>query len=227
MRRQPSPRDLVATLIAVTDADDDRELEQLLVAQSSPLADALCTTVAQVEALLRMAPLARSARVRELVRIAKEQHQAANAAATQNLALASAAMLNKLARWEDARVVLDARIVLGRSIVADRARRYVRFDAEGYEEIVIRRDKLVEAAKALLFPDVDCALDCEGLRFSWRGGLGHLLLVSQVVDSRHRDAVLSIVLEKPRPVTRPSAAPSARERVSSWLPDVFGELSVF
>jgi hypothetical protein len=129
--------------------------------------------------------------------------------------------------WEDARVVLDARIVLGRGLLADRARRYVRFEAEGYEAVLIRREKLAEAAKALRFPDVVCAIDRRGLRFSWRGGLGHLLLVSQVIDSRHRDAVLSVALQKPRPVARQSATPPVRERVSSWVPDVFGELSVF
>jgi len=227
VRRAPSPRDLVSTLMAVTECDDDQELEQFLVVHSLPLADALCTTVSRVEGLRRIAPVARPARVRELVRAAKEQQQVASAAAMQNLALATASMLSKLARWEDARVVLDARIVLGRSLLADRARRYVRIEAEGYDAVVIRRDKLIDASKALHFPDVECAVERRGLRFSWRAGVGRLLLISQTVESRHRDAVLSVVLEKPQPVVRVSAARAARERVSSWLPDVFGELSVF
>jgi hypothetical protein len=227
VRTPQSPRDLVATLIAVTACDDDQELEQLLVAHSLQLAEALCTTVSRVEALLRTAPVARPERVRELIRKGKEQHQVANAAAMQNLALASASMLAKLARWESDQVFLDARIVLGRSLLADRARRYVRFDVEGYDAVVIRRDKLADAAKSLKFADLDCALERRGLRFTWRGGVGQLLLTSQVVEARLRDSILPVVLERPRPVVRAHAATPTRERVSSWLPDVFGELSVF
>lgn len=226
-RTQSSPRDLVATLIAVTECDDDQEFEQLLVAHSVQLVEALRTTVSRVEALRRIAPVARPARVRELLRAAKAQHHAAHAAAMQNLALASASMLAKLARWEGDRVLLDARIVLGRSLLADRDRRYVRFDAEGYGAVVVRRDKLADAGKSLKFADLDCALERRGLRFTWRGGVGQLLLTSQVIESRHRDSVLPVVLERPRPVVQARAAPPARERISSWLPDVFGELSVF
>lgn len=226
-RTQSSPRDLVATLIAVTECDDDQEFEEFLVAHSVQLAEALRTTVWRVDALQRVAPVARPARVRELIRAAKAQHHAANAKAMQNLALASASMLAKLARWESERVLLDVRIVLGRSLRADRARRYVRFDAEGYDAVVVRRDKLADAERSLKFADLDCALERRGLRFTWRGGVGQLLLTSQVIESRHRDSVLPVVLEHPRPVVQARPASPARERVSSWLPDVFGELSVF
>jgi hypothetical protein len=226
-RTQSSQRDLVATLIAATESDDDQELEQLLVAHSLPLAEALCTTVSRLETLRRTAPVARPARLRDLIRAVKDEQQTANAAAMQNLALASAAMLAKLTCWERDRVLLDARIVLGRSLLADRARRYVRFDADGYDAVAVRREKLIDTSKALRFPDVTCALERRGLQFTWRGGVGRLLLTTQPIEPRHRDAVLSIVLEKPRPAVPSKAAAPVRERVSSWVPDVFGELSVF
>lgn len=228
MRRVPSPRELAGALAACGESDDEggQELEQLLAAYSSQLAEALGMGPSKVVGLARLAPSARRERIRELLREARQRQQAAAASLAQNLSVAAATMLAKLAQWEEARVVLDPRIVLGRSLLGDRSRRYVRFDAEGVATVVVRRDKLAEAAKALTFPDVTCALDERGLRFGWRGGRGGLRLTSQDVESRHRDAVLQVVMARPRSALTALVA-SPPERASSWVPDFLGELSVF
>jgi hypothetical protein len=164
-----------------------------------------------------------------LLKAGKARQQSVHAAAMQNLSIASATMLAKLARWEDDRVRLDHQIVLGRSLVADRTRRYICFAAEGYDPVPIRREKLVGAARALTFPDLSCSLDTRGLRFSWRGGRGRLLLVSQRVELHQRDAVLSVVVDRPRPraVDVETAIHPPRERVSTWVGDALNELSIF
>jgi hypothetical protein len=208
------------------ESDDDQELERLLVAHLSQLAEALNTAPARIEALRSMTAMNRIVRVRVLVKAAKERQHAVNAAAMQNLSIASAAMLGKLAQWGDERVQLDHRIVLGRSLVSDRACRYICFAAEGYDPIAIRREKLVDAAKALKFADLSCRIDQRGLRFSWGGDRGGLLLVSQRIEAQHRGAVLSVVIERPRPRAELSVSPP-RERASSWMGDVFNELSIF
>jgi hypothetical protein len=228
MRRVPSPRELAAALAACGESDDDggQELEQLLAACSSQLAEALGIGPSRLLGLPGLTPSARRDRIRELLRDARQRQQAAAASVAQNLSVAAATMAAKLARWEGARVVLDPRIVLGRSLLADRSRRYIRFDAENHAVVVVRRDKLAEAAKALTFIDVTCAIEERGLRFTWRAGRGGLLLTSQDVELRHRDAVLQVVIARPRPASAVTLS-LRQERAASWVPDFLGELSVF
>lgn len=229
MARVPSRRELVAALAVCSEYDDDsgQELEQLLAAHSSLLAEFLGTTPARLLSLRAMTPAARRVRLRELLRDARQRQQAVAVSAAQNLSIAAATMLAKLARWEGVRVVLDPRIVLGRSLLGDRSRRYVSLDAEDLAVVAVRREKLVEASKALVFPDTTCVLEPRGLRFNWNEGRGSLLLTNQNVEARHRDAVLHVVVPRPRPATPVVAAPPPRERSTSWAPDLFGELSIF
>ena len=229
MTRTPSLRELVATLIALAECDepDDQELEQFLVAHSSRLEQALYTPAASLLTLPAQSPASRINALRELVRHAKEREQAAQFTATQNLSQAAATMLALSAAWDDNRVNLDARIALGRNLLADRTRRFIRFDVEGSAPIVIRQEKLSEAGKALKFPDVICSVDRHGLRFGWRAGKGGLLLVNQTVEARHRDAVLSVVIMRPRPEPTERRAAPTRPRASSWFGEVFGDLTAF
>lgn len=229
MRRLPSPRELLAALAACGDSDDEggHELEQLVTVYSSQLAETLGVVPSRILGLTRLALSGRRARVHELLREARQRQQAAAASVAQNLSIAAATMLAKLARWEDTRVILDPRIVLGRSLLGDRSRRYVRFDAEGVAVVVVRRDKLAEAAKALKFADMTCTLDERGLRFGWRDGRGGLLLTSQDVEVRYRDAVLQVVVARVRPAVATTAVPFRQERATSWVPDLLGDLSIF
>jgi len=227
MRRRP-PRELIATLVASveSESEDDQELQQLLVTHALELAEALGVSPGSLVAACALPSMDRIVRVRVLVRRAEERTRSAHAALTQNLALAAAAMLAKLAAWGEDRVDLDSRIVLGRNLLADRSKKCVRFDAEGIGSVVVRRGKLAEAGKALRFPDVTCWLDRSGLSFGWRAGRGGLRLVTQQVEARDRDAVLSVVMARPRPaqVLEHRQPP---ERPSSWLDDAFTELSMF
>jgi hypothetical protein len=229
MRRVPSPRELLGALIACGDSEDEdgQELEQLLAAHVSQLAEALDIGHSKLLALPGMSQDARPTRIRQMLRDARERQQASSASAAQNLAVASAAMLAKLARWDGSRVVLDPRIVPGRSLLGDRSCRYVRFDAEGVAVVVVRRDKLAEVAKALVFADVTCAIAERCLRFAWREGRGGLLLTSQEAHIRHQDGVLQVPIAKPRPVSPPMTLPHRQERTGSWVPDFLGDLNVF
>jgi hypothetical protein len=225
--RTPSLRELVTTLLALAECDDPegQEFEQFLVTHSSPLEQALHMPTASLLALTARSPISRIHQVREMVRQAKEREQSAQSSAAQNLSQAAATMLALSAAWDTDQVNLDARIALGRNLLADRTRKFIRFDVEGNAPIVIRREKLSEAGRALKFPDVICSVNRLGLRFGWHAGKGGLVLVSRSVEARHRDAVLSVVITRPRPALSETQPVRARARPSSWFGEVFGDLT--
>jgi hypothetical protein len=225
--RTPSLRELVATLLALAESDElgDQEFEQFLVTHSSRLEQALHTPATSLLALPSQPPVSRISSLREMVHRAKEREQAAQSSAAQNLSQAAATMLALSAAWDGSRVNLDARIALGRNLLADRTRRFIRFDVEGNAPIVVRREKLAEASKALRFPDVTCSVDRHGLRFGWRAGKGGLLLVTQAVEARYRDAVLTVVIARPRAELIETPPTRTRPRASSWFGEVFGDLT--
>jgi hypothetical protein len=226
--RAQSRRDLVATFVALCESEgtEYQELDEFLVAHSAQLAHLLRAPAADLHTLVTLPPASRATGVRHLTRQAKEREQAAQGSAAQNLSSAAAAMLALSATWENEHVTLDARIVLGRNLLADRTRRFIRFDVEGRPPLVIRREKLSEAGKALKFGDVSCAVDRLGLRFHWRNGKGSLLLFHTNFDARYRDAVLSVVIARPRPVSV-TKRPALAESRSGWLGDFLGELTSF
>jgi hypothetical protein len=111
--------------------------------------------------------------------------------------MAATAQLASTARWRDELVELDPGVVLGRELRADRSRKFIEFLAEGFAPIAIRREKLVDTAKALRPFAVTCRLEPRGLCFSWRAGKGGLCLAAQNVDVLSREAVLPVVLARP------------------------------
>lgn len=228
MRRIPSPRELVAALIACAESEDEnaQELEQLLGARLPVLAEALNTTPDRLRMICSLAPEARRGELRSLVRTAKEHGQAVHARAMEGLSIAAASQLAGLAKWHEDRVVLDSTIVLGKGLQADRSRKYILFDAEGSAPVAIRRTKLQEASKALRFGDVTCALDSRGLRFGWHGGRGGLLLTPQNVDRKDRDAVLSVVIVRPV-APKTVAVRSSASLTPSWFSEAFAHLNPF
>lgn len=228
MARRPSQRELTDALLACveSDGDDDQELQRLLVVHEADLADALRCPPSALSVLPRLDPSQRCVRVRELFRLSRERRRQAQVGIAQNVSLAAGAMLAKLAEWSDTRVELDPRIVLGVGLVGDRSRKFIRFDAVSLSVVTVGRNKLVEAGKALRFPDLSCWLDSRGLCFGWRGGVGGLRLVDQSVGPQ-ADAVLTLTLERPRPKLverpRPSVVPVERR----WLADGFHDLGLF
>lgn len=229
MARPPSQRELVATLVALCEADETehQEFEEFLVAHSDSLGDTLQLSREDLLGLLRMSSEPRATRVRDAIRQAKSREQVAQVTAAQNLSLAAATMLALTATWENDRIVLDYRIVLGRNLLADRAKKFIRFDVEGQAPVTVRREKLCESGKALRFTDLSCGIDRRGLRFQWRQGNGGLVLVDQKVDERHREAILPVVIARKRAVADERFTAPARERRSGWLGDVFSELTTF
>ncbi len=229
MPRRPSRRELTESLVACveSDGDDDHELHRLLVVHEADLAEALRCSPSALSALSRLNSMDRRVRVRALLRSSRERREQAHASVVHNASLAAGAMLAKLAEWSDASVQLDPRIVLGSGLLGDRSLAFIRFDAELIGVVTVRRAKLVEASKALRFPDLSCWLDAGGLRFGWRAGRGGLRLVDQNVGSRDAESVLHVTLERPRPrlveAVRSSAVPAERR----WLADGFHDLNLF
>jgi hypothetical protein len=229
MPRRPSQRELTGTLLACVESedDDDQELQRLLVVHDADLAEVLRCAPSALSALLSLDSDARRVRVRALIRLSRERRQQAQAGVLHNASLAAAAMLAKLAVWSEDKVELDPRIVLGSGLLGDRARAYVRFDADSLATITVRRAKLAEASKALRFSDLSCWLDATGFRFGWRGSRGGLRLTDQNVGAREAEAVLTVALSRSRPkiVERfRAAAVSAEPR---WLADGFNDANLF
>lgn len=224
-----SQRDAVATLVAICESEEaeHQELEQFLMSHSAQLAHSLGTSIAALFELAVEPPSSRRTGVRRLLQEGRRREQAAHVSASQNLSLAAASMVALSAVWEGGEVILAARIVLGRNLLADRGKRFIRFDVEGQAPVAVRREKLSEAGKALKFPDVQCSVSAAGLRFRWRQGKGGLLLTNQKIDARHRDAVLPIVIVKRREELVERHRVPTRGQRTGWLSDVFGELSAF
>lgn len=227
MRRAPSQRELVAALIACaeSESEDDEELKQLLGRHGAVLADAIGVANAEIHAVATLSSTERSARVRALVRRGRERQQAVDARAMEGLSIAAASMLANLAKWQEDRVELDAKIVLGRGLCANRARKYVLFDAEGYAPVAIRRVKLREAWRALQFLDVICHLDTRGLCFTWRAGRGGLFLTSQEIASKERASLLPVVIARPvgRETQRGAILPTGY--TPNWFREAFAQLT--
>lgn len=190
-------RETLAAIVAAVESDDSEDLEQLLANQAQVLADCLHLTPAVLRAFCSMATVPRRARLDTLLRRIKERDHAANARATASLATAAATQLASTARWQDELVELDPGVVLGRELRADRSRKFIEFLAEGFAPVAVRREKLVDTAKALRSFAVTCRLEPRGLCFSWRAGKGGLRLVAQNVDVLSRQAVLPVVLARP------------------------------
>lgn len=226
MRRAQSPRELVAALVACVESEDEDcgELQRLLASHLPALAELLGVTPDALQSTCSLEVGERRTAMRKLVRGANDRQNDVRAQMNVGLSLAAATQLAGLARWRDDTVELDARIVLGRGLQADRSRKFVRFAAEGYEPVTIRRGKLYEASKALLFPDLRCRLESAGLRFSWRRGRGNLLLKSHAVERADRDAVLSVVIARPNAESRRPVDASGRRptSASSWFESLVG-----
>jgi hypothetical protein len=229
MPRRPSQRELAETLLGCveSEADDDQELQRLLVVYEADLADSLRCAPSALSALLHLDTEERRIRVRALIRASRERRQEAQAGVLHNASLAAAAMLAKLAVWSEGKVELDPRIVLGGGLLGDRARTFIRFDAESLGVVTVRRAKLTEASKALRFSDLSCWLEATGLRFGWRGGLGGLRLNDQNVGMREAEAVLTVALTRSRPKAVERFRPAPVSAEPRWLADGFNDANLF
>ncbi len=229
MPRRPSQRELAETLLGCveSEAEDDQELQRLLVVYEADLADSLRCAPSALSALLHLDTQERRVHVRTLIRLSRDRRQQAQAGVLHNASLAAAAMLSKLAVWSDGMVELDPRIVLGSGLLGDRARTFIRFDAESLGAVTVRRAKLMEAGKALKFSELNCWLEPTGLRFGWRGGGGGLRLIDQNVGSREAETVLTVALLRPRPKAIERFQPAAVSSEPRWLADGFNDANLF
>lgn len=215
MNRRPPDGELLARFTAVALAEGaEQEANKLLEGHGRRLADLVGKSRAELMAFLQRPLPERKARLRRLLSEARQHRSAERQRQGANLALAGASHLAELARWEEDRVRLDERIVLG-SLLSDTARKYVRFDAEGISPVCLVRTKLRDASRVLRrFSDLSCFLDERGLHFRWRAGKGGLVLVDQVPCSDDRQSVLPVVIVRrcrrdlsvPAPVEAPGVA---------------------
>jgi hypothetical protein len=119
MTRRLTDSERVRKLIAGFEFDDEQglELQELLLVHGSRIAAVLGVALPELESKLQQPQERRSNDVRRLVRTAQEQREAIRAEQRRNLAIAAGIMLVGLARWNETRVELDARIVLGNLLV--------------------------------------------------------------------------------------------------------------
>lgn len=198
MPRQPSRRDLVRQLLAVSREEGDaQEFEGFLRDHSAQLQAALTVSAAELRSLASGSAVERAKGVRDLVREAAARQSQARADQNQNLALAAATMIAELAKWHEDHFVLDPRIVLG-NLLVDSTKMAVRFDAEKLGKVVVLRTKLKEVKRELKFSDLECFVDQEGLNFRWRAGVGRLLLTSQDLPRKDKHSFVPVVLTRTR-----------------------------
>jgi len=227
MPRLPTERELLATLAAAAESDDGtEELNELVQEHGNAIAGALGISTKQLESICKALPMDRTVKVRVALRRFRERHAESLRRQAQNLSIAAADMLVGLSRWHPERVDVDPRIVLG-TLLADRQRKAIRFDLEGRSSVIILREKLKEAGRALPFSDLRCFIDDRGLNFHWHGGRGGLVLVSQSVEKFESNAVLTVEFPKPRPKAKPSLVPVSPITPSpAWLGDVLMEFGL-
>lgn len=229
MTRRPSDSELLSRFTAVSLAEGaEQEAIQLMGDHGVRLADLVGKSQSELVAFLQMPVADRKARLRRLLGEARQHRSAERQRQSANLALAAASHLAGLARWNEDRVELDERIVLG-SLLSDTARKYVRFDAEGIPPVCVRRAKLRDASRVLRgFRGLSCLLDDRGLRFRWRDGKGGLVLVDQVPGSEERQSVLPVAIVRPRPQeVTPHIALEQPRRPAIWADAFAGVLGAF
>lgn len=229
MKSRPSDSDLLSRFTALALADQAQpEGEEFLQNHGQQLSALLGKSATELSVFFQHPLGRRTAALRTLVtegrhhRTAERQHQATN------LALAGASHVAGLAKWDEDRVRLDERIVLG-SLLSDTTRKYVRFDAEGLHPVCVHRSKLRDASRVLRrFPDLTCFLDGRGLNFRWRAGKGGLVLVNQVPKFEERQSVLSVVIVRPQPKADVFQFPAEQQpRPPMWLGQLAGALGSF
>jgi len=221
-RRPPSPRELIAVLLACAKSPDSgQELKQFLAAHGHVVATALGSTVDELQKAVDLQQPERLIRCRTLVKTARERGQTVHVEAMRKLALAAAATLSELARWHEDHIELDHKIVLGKNLLADSSKKYLRFDADGFNAVTVKRAKLREASSVLKFKDLTASLEPDALCFGWRGGIGGLRLTSQEVERKDRDAVLHVVLSRCVEQVAPMPAAATYTRPVTWVADVF------
>ena len=205
VRRSPSPRELVANLVACAESEnnDGQELRRLLASHSPGLADILGVTAQRHgQASPSLDPESRNpAGLVRLVRLARERQQAvlrecSAEPLTSYSSNARAAGSTMDGGSDRARHLV---IVLGRNLLADRTRKYIRFDVEDREPVIVRRAKLYEAGQ---HPAVSgCqppAGTCSKLRFELALRKGRAGSSPSAWNRKGSDAVLSVVVQRPR-----------------------------
>jgi hypothetical protein len=226
MSRVPTERELLGVLAAAVESDDaDEELAALLSEHAGSIASSLNMTVAQLEGACGASPMDRTVTIRVALRRRREQGEGSLRRQAQNLSIAAADMLVGLSRWHGERIDIDHKIVLG-GLLADRMRKAIRFDVEGYRSVTILRDRLLRAKRALRFSDLSSFINARGLNFRWNAGRGGLVLFSQDIGSLDTNAILQVHFPRPRPkqMMRPAiAAPTTPS--PSWLGDVLLDLA--
>lgn len=226
MPRRPTERELLETLASVVESDNAaEELVPLLSEHGGLIASALGVTASQLTTMCKAPPLDRTVRFRVALRKHRERHEESLRRQAENLSIAAAEMLVGLSRWHEQHLALDAKIVLG-GLLADRQRKYICFEVDGYAAVPVLRERLLRAKRALRPFEVECYIDGRGLNFRWRGGRGGLLLTAQNVDTVDAQTVLRVVFVRPQPKLverQPLRLPTPP--ASSWLGDVLLDLA--
>jgi hypothetical protein len=137
----------------------------------------------------------------------------------RNRSFAAAERLGAAARWTDLGAELETDLLLG-ELLADRTKKWVRFQEPSGFAVTTRRD-LLAAAVPLRRIHLDLAswVDAQGLHFRWRGGRGGYNWRPRDVHPSSAAAILTIPLAPHR-----QAIPTESRRGGAWLGHILREL---
>ena len=124
-----------------------------------------------------------------------------------SLSLDAADKVAHTARRDQGRVIVDADILLG-DLLADRTRRFVRFDDEGSFSVAVPHDRLVESrVLRRMFIDLAAWVDQHGVHLRWKSGCGGINWKPVQVPPTPQDRVLTVAFHR-RTYERDSRMPT-------------------
>jgi hypothetical protein len=193
-------------------------LGEFVAANADGLSQALGASTSTFEASRIVDDEELAPRIRNLLERARNHHVQQDLERRRERSLAAAQRLGATVRWSCVGAELDVDLLLG-EVLADRTKKWVRFDSQLDLKVVIPR-YLIAAASPLRRIHIDLAsfVDDKGLHFRWKGGRGGYNWRPHDVDARFADQVLTVRLASSR-VEVPQ-----RRRGGAWVKQVLQEL---
>jgi hypothetical protein len=120
-----------------------------------------------------------------LVHRCEEAQAARRAEMVRPIAVSAAERLAHTAIWQDSRIYLDTRLLLG-NLLVDTSYRYIALSVQGEPEVRLPRTFLAQIAEVLnrQYDDLGAWIDSSGLHIRWKEGRGGLNLISQTIPVR-------------------------------------------
>jgi hypothetical protein len=208
----------LAHLVRAPPEPGSNNLGEFVATNAAGLAQELGVSPTRLEAERLLDDEEVAPRIRQLLDRARNHHIKEDLERRRDRSFAAAQRLGASVKWTDVGAELDVDVLLG-ELLADRKKKWLRFDSKGAFTIVVPRH-LVAAAAPLRRIHIDLAsfVDDKGLYFRWKGGRGGYNWRTHEVDPRFADLVLTVPLA-PRRIQVPQ-----RRRGGAWLGYILKEM---